>query len=166
MARRARDRGGTQRDRRADSERPYRRRHGADKRQLAAELVVDGADPDLATGLRDATHGAGVYDALDFVGENTTSRWRSARRARSAKKLPDRSRRKHSAPEHARQRAIRGPFECTTWGTIKELCEVVALGETGGLALGEIETAQFERINDIACVSPMAKSPAARSITP
>jgi D-arabinose 1-dehydrogenase-like Zn-dependent alcohol dehydrogenase len=52
----------------------------------------------------------------------------------------------------ARIHAYRQPLalvECTLWGTLKELREVVALVEDGRLTLGEAETAPLEQINDV-----------------
>jgi D-arabinose 1-dehydrogenase-like Zn-dependent alcohol dehydrogenase len=40
-------------------------------------------------------------------------------------------------------------FECTLWGTIKELREVVALVERGRLPLGSSELAPLDRINEV-----------------
>lgn len=125
----------------------------ADKRKLAAELgadhVLDGKDPDLGKQIAELTRGAGVTCAFDYVGSEATlelaiSSTRSLGKvfqvglAGGAARL--------QVLENSRFEVA---FECTLWGTVKELREVVALVEDGRLALGDTELAPLDHINDV-----------------
>jgi len=116
---------------------------------LGADTVIDGAAPDLLDRIITATHGKGVSAAFDFVGAEHTLDT-AVRATRSLGKVFQVG----LAGGTARLKALDNAkfevgFECTLWGTIKELREVVALVEDGRLALGQAETAPLDQINDV-----------------
>ena len=125
---------------------PEKRRDAA---ALGADVALDGAAPDLAARIADATGGAGVSCAFDFVGTDATLATAVAA-TRSLGKVFHVG----LAGGTARLQPLvtsrfEVGYECTLWGTVKELREVVALVEDGRLALGDSETAPLERINDV-----------------
>ena len=116
---------------------------------LGADVVLDGADPQLLAQIAEAAGGQGVSAAFDFVGAEATLA-ASIASTRSLGKVFQVG----LAGGTARLKALESArfevgFECTLWGTLKELREVVALVEDGRLALGETETAPLDRINDV-----------------
>jgi len=124
-----------------------------DKRALAEELgavhVLDGNDPDLARRILDVTGGHGVSAAFDFVGSDATlataiGTTRSGGKVSQIGLAGGTARLK--VLENARFEVL---FECTLWGTVKELREVVALVESGRLRTTPIEYAPLEEINDV-----------------
>jgi alcohol dehydrogenase, propanol-preferring len=124
-----------------------------EKRKLALDLgavkALDGADPKLVENILDATGGAGVCAAFDFVGSDATLH-ASIATTRSLGKVFHVG----LAGGTARLKVLENSrfevaFEATLWGTVKELREVVALVEEGRLALGDSEIAPLERINDV-----------------
>lgn len=124
-----------------------------DKRKRAAELgadrVLDGADPQLLDHITEETRGLGVSAAFDFVGSDATLD-AAIRSTRSLGKVFQIGLAGGTAKLTALQNArFEVGFECTLWGTIKELREVVALVEDGRLTLGEAETAPLDQINDV-----------------
>lgn len=110
--------------------------------------MLDGADPELAAKLRDATRGAGVSVALDFVGSEATlaAAIGATRSLGKVLQVGLAGGTAHLKTLHNARFEV--GFECTLWGTVKELREVVALAESGRLALGESETIPLDRIND------------------
>jgi propanol-preferring alcohol dehydrogenase len=124
-----------------------------EKRRLAFELgadtVIDGAAPDLLERIIVASHGKGVSCTFDFVGADHTLDI-ALRATRSLGKVFQVG----LAGGTARMKVLDTTkfevgFECTLWGTIKELREVVALAESGRLALAHAETAPLDQINQI-----------------
>ncbi len=124
-----------------------------DKRRTAAELgadiVIDGNAPDLAERIDRTTHGLGVCAAFDYVGSEATLAT-AVRATRALGKVFQVG----LAGGTARLKPLDTSrfevgYECTLWGTIKELREVVALVEDGRLALGQAETASLDQINDV-----------------
>ena len=125
---------------------PQKRRRAA---ELGADHVLDGLDPELARQIADLTRGQGVCAAFDFVGSEGT-----LATAIGATRALGKVFQIGLAGGTARLKALESSrfevaFECTLWGTVKELREVVALVEDGRLALGESETAPLDRINDV-----------------
>ena len=126
----------------------------AEKRRLAAALgadhVLDGKSPDLVDQILALTAGrTGVTAAFDFVGADTTLAAAIAT-TRALGKVYQIG----LAGGTARLKVLENTkfevgFECTLWGTVKELREVVALVEDGRLALGEAETAPLDHINEV-----------------
>ena len=125
----------------------------SDKRRLAfelgAEMVLDGGAPDLVEQIGAKTHGKGVAAAFDFVGTDRTldTAIRSTRALGKVFQVG-------LAGGAARMKVLENSrfevgFECTLWGTIKELREVVALVEDDRLALGPSETAPLHQINHV-----------------
>lgn len=118
-------------------------------RELGAAHALDGRDPQLATHIRDLTHGRGVSAAFDFVGsESTLSLAVSA--TRSLGKVSQVG----LAGGAARMKVLENTrfevlFEATLWGTVKELREVIALAESGQLTSIPIEVQPLDRINEV-----------------
>jgi D-arabinose 1-dehydrogenase-like Zn-dependent alcohol dehydrogenase len=118
-------------------------------RELGATQVLDGRDADLATQIRDLTHGHGVSASFDFVGSEATLALAIAT-TRSLGKVSQIG----LAGGAARMKVLDNTrfevlFEATLWGTIKELREVIALAESGRLSPIPIELAPLETINDV-----------------
>lgn len=117
--------------------------------QLGADRVLDGADPHLAEQIAEETRGLGVTAAFDFVGNDATLDT-AVRATRSLGKVFQIGLAGGTAKLAALQNTrFEVGFECTLWGTLKELREVVALVEDGRLTLGEAETAPLDQINDV-----------------
>lgn len=124
----------------------------AEKRRLGAllgaDVVLDGAAPDLAAQL--AAHApGGASVAFDFVGSDAT-----LAAAVGATATGGRVVQLGLGGGAARLRVLdtvrfEVAFEVSLWGTLQELREVVALVESGRLALGDAETAPLELINDV-----------------
>lgn len=117
--------------------------------ELGADIALDGAAPDLLERITVATNGHGVTAAFDFVGAEQTLDT-AVRATRSLGKVFQVG----LAGGTARLKVLENAkfevgFECTLWGTIKELREVVALVEDGRLALGQAETAPLDQINNV-----------------
>jgi len=111
--------------------------------------VLDGKDPDIVKKILEVSRGSGVSCAFDFVGADTTLALAIGTTRALGKVFQV-----GLAGGTARLKVLENTrfevsFECTLWGTIKELREVVALVEGGRLELGESETAPLDRINDV-----------------
>lgn len=124
-----------------------------EKRKLAAMIgadeVLDGSDPELVTRIREISNGAGVTAAFDFVGSDSTLATAIAS-TRSLGKVFQLGLAGGAAKlQPLVNSRFEVGFECTLWGTLKELREVVALVEDGRLALGKTETAPLDRINEV-----------------
>lgn len=124
-----------------------------EKRRLAQELgasvVLDGKDPELVNKILNSSGGGGVSAAFDFVGAESTLAV-AIGSTRSLGKVSQVG----LAGGTARLKALESArfevgFECTLWGTVKELREVIALVADGRLPLGASETAPLDRINDV-----------------
>jgi len=116
---------------------------------LGADVVLDGGDPDLVKKILQSSGGTGASVAFDFVGSEATLAT-AIGTTRSMGKVFQIG----LAGGTARLKVLENArfevgFECTLWGTIKELREVVALVRDGRLTLGESETAKLDRINDV-----------------
>lgn len=125
-----------------------------DKRAMAtwlgAVLVLDGKDPELVAKIVARSGGAGVSAAFDFVGADVTLATAIASTRTLGKVFQvglGGGTARMKVLDNARFEVA---FECTLWGTIKELREVVALVQDGRLSLTESETAPLERINEVA----------------
>jgi alcohol dehydrogenase, propanol-preferring len=116
--------------------------------ELGATLVFDPKDPDLVKKITEASKG-GVSAAFDFVGSEETLATSIASTRTLGKVFQI-----GLAGGSARLKVLENSrfevgFECTLWGTIKELREVVALVEDGRLTLNESELAPLDAINDV-----------------
>lgn len=125
----------------------------AEKRRIAkdlgADVVLDGKDPDLVKRILEASRGGGVTAAFDFVGSEATLPV-----AVGATRTLGKVFQVGLAGGTARLKVLENSrfevsFECTLWGTVKELREVVALVESGRLTLCESEMAPLDKINDV-----------------
>jgi propanol-preferring alcohol dehydrogenase len=116
---------------------------------LGADHVLDGKDPELIAKIRDLSRGAGVTAAFDFVGSEATLGTAIASTRALGKVFQLGLAGGAAKLEVLKNSRFEVSFECTLWGTIKELREVVALVESGRLALGKTETAPLEQINDV-----------------
>lgn len=118
-------------------------------RDLGADHVFNGHDPDLSSTIRDVTGGHGVNAAFDFVGTDATLAL-----AVGATRSLGRVNQIGLAGGATRMKLLENTrfevnFEATLWGTIKELREVIALAESGVLTPIPIERAPLEQINDV-----------------
>jgi propanol-preferring alcohol dehydrogenase len=118
-------------------------------RDMGADHVVDGNNPDAAAEIRELTKGRGVSASFDFVGTDATLDL-AVRSTRSLGKVSQIG----LAGGAARLKPLDNSrfevqFEATLWGTIKELREVIALAENGRLTPIPIEVSPLERINDV-----------------
>jgi alcohol dehydrogenase, propanol-preferring len=118
-------------------------------REMGADHVIDGNNPDAAAEIRELTKGRGVSASFDFVGTDSTLDL-AVRSTRSLGKVSQIG----LAGGSARLKALENSrfevqFEATLWGTIKELREVIALAESGRLTPIPIEVSPLDRINDV-----------------
>jgi propanol-preferring alcohol dehydrogenase len=118
-------------------------------RELGATHALNAGDTDLATQIRDLTHGHGVNASFDFVGSDATLALAVAS-TRSLGKVTQIG----LAGGAARLKVLENSrfevlFETTLWGTIKELREVIALAESGELTPIAIERAPLDAINQV-----------------
>jgi propanol-preferring alcohol dehydrogenase len=115
---------------------------------LGADVALDGAAPDLVAQIADAAGGNGVSCAFDFVGSDATlaTAIASTRSLGTVYQLGLAGGTAKLKPLETSKFEV--GYECTLWGTIKELREVVALVEDGRLTLGAWETVPLDRIND------------------
>jgi len=118
-------------------------------RKEGAAHALSAREPDLAARVSELTRGAGVCAAFDFVGSDQTLAL-ALSSARAMSKVTQVG----LAGGTARLKVLDNTrfevaFEATLWGTLKELREVVALAESGRLALEETHFAPLERINDV-----------------
>jgi propanol-preferring alcohol dehydrogenase len=118
-------------------------------RELGAAHAFNAADPQIATHIRDLTHGHGVAAAFDFVGNDATlalavGATRSLGKVSQVGLAGGATRMK--VLDNTRFEVL---FEATLWGTIKELREVIALAESGALTSIPIEVQPLERINEV-----------------
>lgn len=121
-------------------------RHAA---ELGADHVVNAADPAAAQAIADLTHGQGVCASFDFVGSEATLNL-AIQSTRTLGKVSQVG----LAGGAARLKVLENSrfevlFECTLWGTVKELREVIALAESGRLTPIPIETAPLDAINTV-----------------
>ncbi len=123
------------------------------KRELAlalgADHVLDGKDPELVAKITELSRGTGVSAAFDFVGAETTLATAVAATRTLGKVFQLGLAGGAARLEVLKNSRFEVGFECTLWGTIKELREVVALVESGRLALGKTETAPLDQINEV-----------------
>lgn len=118
-------------------------------RELGAEHVLDGRDPNLSQMILDLTDGKGVSASFDFVGSDETLDT-AVRATRSLGKVSQIGLAGGTARLHVLENAkFEVTFEATLWGTLKELREVVALAESGRLTSIPLEFAPLSRINDV-----------------
>jgi alcohol dehydrogenase, propanol-preferring len=118
-------------------------------REMGADHVIDGSNPDPAAEIRELTKGQGVNASFDFVGTDSTLDL-AVRSTRSLGKVSQIG----LAGGSARMKPLDNSrfevqFEATLWGTIKELREVIALAESGRLTPIPIEVSPLDRINDV-----------------
>jgi propanol-preferring alcohol dehydrogenase len=135
-------------------------------RTLGASHVINGKDPDVATEIRDLTGGRGVAASFDFVGSDATLAL-AIGATRSLGKVSQIG----LAGGAARMKVLENTrfevlFEATLWGTVKELREVIALAESGGLTSIAIELAPLDRINDVYARLKRGEVPGRAVITP
>ncbi len=135
-------------------------------RDLGASTVLDGRRPDLAERLKEITEGRGVSAAFDFVGSDATLAL-----AIGATRPLGKVTQVGLAGGTARLKVLENSkfevlFEATLWGTFKELCEVVALAESGRLTPIQTEYAPLEAINDVATRLRKGEVPGRVVITP
>ena len=118
-------------------------------RQYGAAHALDGRSPKLVEQVLELTRGKGACASFDFVGSDATLE-AAIRATRSLGKVSQVG----LAGGAARLKVLENSrfetlFEATLWGTIKELREVVAMAESGRLALNETEFAPLDRINEV-----------------
>ena len=118
-------------------------------RELGAEVVLDAKSPDVAAQIKDLTGGHGVTAAFDFVGSDA-----SLALAIGATRSLGKVTQVGLAGGTARVKVLENSpfelqFECTLWGTIKELREVLALAESGRLSSIPLEFDPLDRINEV-----------------
>jgi propanol-preferring alcohol dehydrogenase len=116
--------------------------------ELGATLALDPKDPDVVKKITEASNG-GVSVAFDFVGSEDTLATSIATTRTLGKVFQI-----GLAGGTARLKVLENSrfevgFECTLWGTIKELREVIALVEAGRLTLNESELAPLDAINGV-----------------
>jgi propanol-preferring alcohol dehydrogenase len=125
---------------------PEKRRAAA---ALGADVALDGSAPDLVVQIADAAGGAGVSCAFDFVGSDATLATAVASTRALGKVFHIGLAGGTAKLKPLESSRFEVGYECTLWGTLKELREVVALVEHGRLALGACETAPLDRVNDV-----------------
>jgi propanol-preferring alcohol dehydrogenase len=123
-----------------------------EKLETAAEYgathLINAADPELLQKIQALSRG-GVSATFDFVGSDATLA-ASFASTRSGGKVTQIG----LAGGTAKMKVLDNvrfevAFEATLWGNIRELREVVALAESGLLALGEVEFAPLAQINEV-----------------
>jgi propanol-preferring alcohol dehydrogenase len=122
-----------------------------DKRRVAKELgathVLDGKDPKLAEKVLDLS--GGVAASFDFVGSESTLAL-AIGTTRTLGKVSQVGLAGGTAHLKVLQNSrFEVSFECTLWGTIRELREVISLAERGILEPNDIEVFPHDKINDV-----------------
>jgi propanol-preferring alcohol dehydrogenase len=119
-------------------------------RTLGAWKVVDARAKDAAEQVQALTSGKGVCAALDFVGADSTLALAvgATRSGGLVLHLGLAGGAAHLKPLATSRFEV--TYEASLWGTIKELRELVALVEQGGLTLVPSEVSPLEEINDVA----------------
>ena len=116
--------------------------------EYGASHLINAADPELLQKIQGLSRG-GVSATFDFVGSDATlaASFASTRAGGKVTQVG-------LAGGTARMKVLDNvrfevAFEATLWGNIRELREVVALAESGLLALGEVEFAPLAQINEV-----------------
>lgn len=120
-------------------------------RQHGADVTFNSkTQPDLAQAILDLTGGEGVQAAFDFVGSDATLALCIGTTASGGKvtQLGLAGGATHIKPlENSRFEVL---YECTLWGNIQELREVIALVESGRVSPIPLEFYPLEAINEVA----------------
>lgn len=105
--------------------------------------------PDVARAILDLTGGAGVLAAFDFVGSAATLELAVSTTASGGKVTQLGLAGGAACIQVLKNSRFEVAFEATLWGNVQELREVLALAESGRLALIPLEFYPLERIDEV-----------------
>ena len=117
-------------------------------KELGADYVFDGKDPEIAKKILDLTDGTGVCASFDFVGSDATLALATGA-TRSFGKITQVGLAGGTAKFQVMHNAkFEVTFEATLWGSLKELREVLTLAEAGRLKKETLDFIPLERIQE------------------